>query len=156
MRTWSALTRSVLGVVAAGLVVLPLSGRAAAGDAGTEGIRSYDVTLDVRSDGSLRVAETIVYDFGGNSRHGIERDIDTEQAFDGSHNRRFPVSEVEVSSPTAPDHAEVTESGGETRLRIGDPDRTVTGRHTYRISYLVGAATTRSGDDDELYWNAVG
>lgn len=156
MRTWSVFARSVLGLATVVLLGLPLGGRAEASDAGGERIQSYDVTLDVRPDGSLQVAETIAYDFGANSRHGIEREIDTEQRYDGSHDRRFPVSEVEVVSPTAPDQVQVIESGGETRLRIGDPDRTVTGRHTYRISYLVQAATTRYPERDELYWNAVG
>lgn len=144
-----------LGAALLALLVLP-AGPAAAGDADGERIRSYDVLIDVRDDGSLRIAETISYDFGGTGRHGIERDIDTEQRYDGSRDRQFPVSDVEVSSGTAPDQVQVTESAGETSLRIGDPDRTVTGQHSYRISYTVSAATTRFGDRDELYWNAVG
>lgn len=165
MRSWSVPGRSVpdrvagtVALMAAALLVFGLAGAGEAGasDAGAERIRSYEVQLEVRSDGSLQVAEQIEYDFGGNARHGIERDIDTEQRYDGSRDRQFPVSAVEVSSPTAPDQVEVTESGGETRLRIGDPDRTISGRHTYRISYRVAAATTRYDDRDELYWNAVG
>ena len=82
MRTWSAPARAVVaGLGAAALVLLP-AGPAAAGDAGGEVIRSYGVELEVRPDGSLRVAEQIDYDFGGNARHGIERDIDTEQRHD--------------------------------------------------------------------------
>ena len=156
MRTWSAFARSVLGLLGAAALLLLAAGPAAAGDAGGERIRSYQVSLEVRPDGSMQVRETLEYDFGGNARHGIERDIDTEQRYDGSRDRRYPVSEIEVSSPTAPDQVQVTESGGRTRLRIGDPDRTITGRATYRISYLVAAATTRYADRDELYWNAVG
>lgn len=140
------------------LALLPALPAAAADDPGTAGekITSYDVRLAVRPDGSLKVDETIAYDFGGNARHGIERDIDTEQRYDGSHNRRFPVSDVTVSSADAPDQVVVSGGGKTTSLRIGDPDRTVTGPHTYRISYTVAAATTAYGDHDELYWNAVG
>lgn len=150
MRILSALA------AAAALAVLPAL-PAAAGDAGTgERITSYEVVLQVRPDGSMQVQETIAYDFGGNARHGIDRDIDTEQKYDGDHDRRYPVSDVQVSSTTAPDDVTVTGGGSETSLRIGDPDRTVTGQHTYRISYTVAAATTRYDDRDELYWNAVG
>lgn len=183
MRTWSAFARSPSGRSAAGpgagrshaslagagrsragrsaaaallaVLVLP-AGPAAAGDADAEQIVSYDVSLDVGDDGSLEVVETIGYDFGGNARHGIDRDIDTEQRYDGSRNRLFRVSDVEVSSPTAPDEVQLTQSDGQTSVRIGDPDRTISGRHSYRISYTVAAATTRFGDRDELYWNAVG
>lgn len=140
-------------VAAAALAVLPALPAAAADG---ERITSYAVDLQVRADGSLQVEETIAYDFGGNARHGIDRDIDTEQKFDGSRNRRYPVSDVQVSSATAPDDVVVSGGGSRTSVRIGDPDRTVTGRHTYRIRYTVAAATTRYGDRDELYWNAVG
>jgi uncharacterized membrane protein YgcG len=140
------------------LAVLPALPAAAADDPGTAGerITSYDVRLAVQRDGSMRVEETIAYDFGPNARHGIERDIDTQQPYDGSHNRRYPISGVTVSSIDAPDQVQVSGGGSETSLRIGDPDRTVTGTHTYRISYTVAAATTRLADHDELYWNAVG
>ena len=149
MRIMSALAGVVL---LTGLAAGPAA--AAAGDG--ERIRSYDVRLEVRPDGSLRVTETIDYDFGATPRRGIERDIDTEQRFDGSRDRRYPVSDVEVSSSTAPDQVQVTDSGDGTTVRIGDPDRTVTGRHTYRIGYTVAAATTRFAGHDELHWNAVG
>ena len=145
---------SVLVAVVA-LVGLPAAPSLAA-DADGERITSYGVTLQVRTDGSTEVEETIAYDFGGNARHGIEREIDTEQKYDGSHDRRYPVSDVRASSSTAPDDVELISSGARTTVRIGDPARTVTGRHTYRISYTVAAATTRYADHDELYWNAVG
>jgi uncharacterized membrane protein YgcG len=149
--------RSVSAVVAAiALAVVPALPAAAAEGTAGEKITSYDVRLAVQRDGSMQVQETIAYDFGTHQRHGIDRDIDTEQRYDGSHNRRYPVSDVTVSSADAPAQVQVSGGGSETSLRIGDPDRTVTGSHTYRISYTVAAATTRLPDHDELYWNAVG
>ena len=145
-------------VAALALAVLPALPAAAAEDPGTAGerITSYDVQLAVQQDGSLKVQETIAYDFGTHARHGIVRDIDTERKYDGSHNRQYPVSDVTVSSADAPDQVDVVDGGKETSLRIGDPNRTVTGERTYRIGYTVTAATTRFDDHDELYWNAVG
>ena len=42
------------------------------------------------------------------------------------------------------------------RLRIGDPDPTITGQHTYTISYTVRGAISPFSDHDELYWDAIG
>ncbi len=148
---------SAFGAAVALAIVPALPAAAASGeDTSGERITSYDVQLAVRTDGSMRVQETIGYDFGGSERHGIEREIDTEQRYDDAHNRRFPVSDVTATSADAPAGVQVSGDDAETTIRVGDPDRTVTGRHTYRIGYSVAAATTRLGDHDELYWNAFG
>jgi uncharacterized membrane protein len=135
------------------LALLPALPTAAASG---ERITSYDAALTVRPDGSLQVRETIGYDFGGSQRHGIERKIDTEQRYDDNHDRNYPVSDIAASSPDAPAQVHLTRTDASTTVRIGDPDRTITGRHTYVISYTVAAATTAFGDHDELYWNAYG
>ena len=89
-------------VLAAGLAIGPaLPAAAASDDTGGERITSYDVQLAVQTDGSLRVQETIGYDFGADQRHGIEREVDTEQRYDGTHDRRFPVSDVTAASAGA-------------------------------------------------------
>jgi uncharacterized membrane protein YgcG len=141
-------------VAAVALAVVPALPAAAAADG--ERIISYDVQLAVQTDGSLRVQETIDYDFGSNQRHGVERRVDTEQRYDDTHDRRFPVSGVTAGSADAPATVQVSGDDAQTTIRIGDPARTVTGRHTYRIGYSVAAATTRFADHDELYWNAFG
>ena len=145
-------------VAAALLAVVPALPAAAASaeDTGGERMTSYDVQLAVQTDGSMRVRETIGYDFGGNQRHGIVREIDTEQRYDDTHDRLFPVSGVTATSPDAPANLQVSGDDARTTVRIGDPSRTVTGRHTYQITYAVAAATTRLADHDELYWNAFG
>jgi hypothetical protein len=84
----------------------------------------------------------IDYDFGIQERHGIFRDV---PGLD-------PVGPVQVSSPTAPAQVEVTGTAQQTRLRIGDPDRTIRGRHRYVIGYrLPGVAP-----GGRLAWDAVG
>jgi hypothetical protein len=145
-------------VAAVALAIVPALPAAAASDGATSGerITSSDVQLAVQTDGSMQVRETIGYDFGGNERHRIQRRIDTEQRYDDTHDRRFPVSGVTATSADAPANGQVSGDDAETTIRIGDPARTVTGQHTYRIGYSVAAATTRLGDHDELYWNAFG
>ena len=94
------------------------------------------------TDGSARVTEVIDYDFGSRRRHGIFRDV---PGLD-------PTDPVQVASASAPAQVEVTGTAGQARLRIGDPARTVSGRHRYRVGYrLAGVAP-----GGRLAWDAVG
>ncbi len=123
-----------------------------------ESISSYDVHIVIRSDDSLRITETIGYDFGSTEHHGIYRDVPTRLRYDDRYDRIYPVKVESVGATGgASAQFEVTdEPGGITRVRIGDPDQTVTGSHTYRIIYSVDAAMNGFADHDELYWNAIG
>ena len=47
-----------------------------------ERIDRYDVDIEIRSDGTLRVVETIDYNFGFASRRGIFRDVLVRGRFD--------------------------------------------------------------------------
>jgi uncharacterized membrane protein YgcG len=134
------------------VLVAPTSAHAQAG----ERITAIDAVLTVTGDGSLLVEETIAYDFGPNERHGIYRDVPTRFTYDDRYDRIYPLTVLDVSSDTAPDAHEVSEEGQLTRIRIGDPDRTITGAHTYRIEYRVEGALNAFDDHDELYWNAIG
>ena len=135
-----------------------LTAPAAFAQLGGEAIRSYDVQIEVRTDDSLRIIETIVYDFGTAERHGIFRDVPTRLAFDDRYDRVYPlqVESVMASGDTPAQYDVSQEPGGITRIKIGDPDRTITGVHTYTIIYTVEAAMNGFDDHDELYWNAVG
>lgn len=122
-----------------------------------ERIREFDVSLTVTRDGELEVVEEITYDFGSNEHHGIERDIPVRYHYDDTHDRVYHLDVIDVSSETAPDDWEQMDAGGgNTRLRIGDPDETITGEHTYRIEYRVEGALNGFPEHVELYWNATG
>jgi uncharacterized membrane protein YgcG len=41
-------------------------------------------------------------------------------------------------------------------IRIGDPDTTITGLHTYTIRYRVEGVLNGFAEQDELYWDAIG
>jgi hypothetical protein len=144
----------LLGVVVALALGVP-AGVAHAADG--ERIRSYDVDLDIRRDGRLGVTEVIAYDFGPNDRHGIERRIPVRFRYDGTHDREYPLSDVHVMIDRAgPAPWEGSDDGAYHVIRIGDPDKTVTGLHTYTISYTVRGALNGFRDHVELYWNIVG
>ena len=110
-------------------------------------IESFDSNISIPQNGKVRVDEKIVVDFGVVAKHGIFRTIPTEGI-------RFDLQEVRQDEAKA--ITDVSSSSGETTVRIGDPNRTILGRHTYEISYEVGKVVTRFDDHDEFYWNVTG
>jgi uncharacterized membrane protein YgcG len=121
-----------------------------------ERITSYDARIAIQRDGSILVTEQITYDFGTDQRHGIFQVIPVRVRYNGSYDRIYPVDVRSVQSPDAPHRYAVQNNGSSVTIRIGDPNRTVTGVHTYTITYLVHRSLNAFADHDELYWNAVG
>jgi len=127
---------AAVGLVMGGVAVAG----AAAGD--TERVTALWAGAEVGRDGQARIVEVIDYDFGVQRRHGIFRDVPGLS----------PEAQVEVSSATAPDDVQVSGTSHQTRIRIGDPARTITGRHRYTVSYpLDGVAP-----GGRLAWDTVG
>jgi hypothetical protein len=122
-----------------------------------EAIRSYEVDVRATADGSLTVQETIDYDFADEERHGILRLVPDRAPYEQTRDRRYPISDITVQSPTgAPAQAEVTAEEGVTTIQVGDPGTVVGGRHTYVLSYRVAGVADPGDDADRLTWNAVG
>lgn len=159
-------------------VVVFLAGtRSASAQSGGERIHSYDVQVVVRTNGTIDVTETIDYDFGFFSRHGILREFVTAQGYEPADDldpraasvrrdvewwRRYPLDVISVESD-APDRYALESVSSEfnadlqlKRARIGDKDITITGRHRYTIHYTQKGAVNAMPGDDELYWNIVG
>ncbi|MGH9267121.1 MAG: DUF2207 domain-containing protein, partial [Acidimicrobiales bacterium] len=145
----------VLAVAAAGLALS--AGVAPAAAQAGERITSYAVALEIEASGALVVTERIAYDFGSAQRRGIFRDIPVRLRYDNRHDRLYPLAVLSVdASPGTPDQFVVLREGSIARVRIGDPDRTISGAHSYTIRYRVERALNGFDDHDELYWNAVG
>lgn len=127
----------------AGIVVGGVgAGAAAAGD--TERIDVYWTGAEL-TDEQAQIIEVIDYDFGPQQRHGIFRDIDELD----------PTAPIDVFSPTAPDQFVVEATFGAERIRIGDPDRTISGRHRYRIEYPLDVEVV-AAPGARMAWDAVG
>ena len=113
----------------------------------------------MQDDGSVIITETIAYDFGSSTNHhGIERFVPTRVPYDDvkkGYDRVFPLDVLRVESD-APDQYETSTDGGYTRIRIGDPDQTVTGQHTYEIEYRIRGGLNHFSDHDELNYNVTG
>jgi len=126
------------------IAVLVVGGAAAVGAALGDGerISAMWVGAEIGGDGDARIVEAIDWDFGPTAHHGIFRDVPGLR----------PDAPVSVSSATAPDDVQLSGSSLQTRIRIGDPDRTIRGRHRYTITYPLGGVAPGG----RLAWDAVG
>jgi uncharacterized membrane protein YgcG len=118
----------------------------------------FDVNIVIEPTGDLEITETIVQEFGSTPRHGIFRYIPDRLRYDDDFDRVYPIDllSVTASPPGTPDDVETKEENGDFVIRIGDPETTITGRHTYQIVYTVRGAMNGFADHDELFWNAIG
>jgi hypothetical protein len=144
-------------VLVAGILAFALDARAIE-------IPKFEVSILLDPDGTLFVTETIEVDFGELEKHGIFRTIPVSYA------RTENVAGVPVGTTYAARLRVlgVADGGGQALsfstwpedrslfIRVGDPDRTVTGKLTYAITYRVQRAINRFDSHDELYWNVTG
>ncbi|MGE5392570.1 MAG: DUF2207 domain-containing protein [Candidatus Saccharibacteria bacterium] len=121
-----------------------------------ETIDNYQVTIAVNPDATLNVTERIDYDFGAGFKHGITREIPYKyQARGGNYNLR--VSGLSVDDGQGSSYpVKISYPGNKESIRIGDANRTVTGKQTYVLHYTVARAINSFSDHDEIYWNAIG
>ncbi|MBI4066901.1 DUF2207 domain-containing protein [Candidatus Gottesmanbacteria bacterium] len=122
-----------------------------------EHIQNFDTTITVNKDGTIDIKEKIVYDFATLQRYGIYRDIPYVKTNKDGKRFRLDFSKISVTDENLqPYQYKKIDENQKLRLKIGDPDRTITGIHTYIIIYTVSGALTYFSDHDELYWNVTG
>jgi uncharacterized membrane protein YgcG len=161
-RGLGVLISTVFTVLAvAGFAVPAGAATAAYGDE----IEAFTIAYTVSADGVLHVTETIDYTFAESGRHGIFRDLVIREPYadDKSKDQKYEVSNILVSSPTAPDQftTETTKFNRDRdqtlRIKIGSKDQTIWGSSAkYVISYDVRGALRHFADHSELYWDATG
>jgi len=148
-----------LGLMGLGAIFVGVASSITAACQAPERINEYwavAVVDDVDGVGDAQITEVIEYDFGTGEKRGIFRDV---PGLD-------PNSTITLASPTAPDDLAINPSNidpprlaADTRIRIGDPNVTITGRHRYRIDYeldtlVFPSATSETGRAIE--WNGHG
>ncbi len=149
--------RSIVVVIITVLCVMITSTVKAQTTHWIEAIDSNIVEIDVRKDGSIGVRESINYDFGAQQRHGIFRTIPYIKTNEEGKKFVLDIDNVKVVNEVGDRYQfKPTKSNGELTFKIGDPDKTISGKHQYNISYDVKGALTYFSDHDELYWNAIG
>src|SRR4029453_5101379 len=147
-RRWQVRGRVARGVVSLLLMSLPALAWGLASPtpayAADDQIDSFTIDYNVQPSGVVKVRETITYRFGDNSgRQGIELFLVTREPYDETQDAVYQITNISVTSPddVATQFSSRTDEakGGreeQLRLRIGDPDRTISApTATYVISY---------------------
>ena len=123
-------------------------------------IERFASDIEIQRDGRLVVTEAIDVDFQLlGDRHGIFREIPVRYQWDADP-KLERVYELSVQSVRDANGRglkyETSQVGANLRIKIGDPDRIVVGKQTYRIAYTVRGALNPFADHDELFWNVNG
>jgi uncharacterized membrane protein YgcG len=136
------------------LAVLALGIPAAASG---EMIRLFTTEIYLETEDAFTVVEKITYDFGEQQRHGIFREIPVRYGRGRGADYRISLDVESVTDESGIDQPyQTSTSGRNLRIRIGDPNRKVTGTKGYVIRYRVERGILYFEDHDELYWNATG
>ncbi len=126
----------------------------AAGASSDYVVTSYHMDIVVGQDNVCHISETIVVDFSG-YKHGIYRKIPLEgtmfDRYGTQKSYRAKVSNVMVNA-----NSTAYNEGDYRVIKIGDPNKTVTGSHAYRIQYDYNLGEEVNTGFDELYFNLIG
>lgn len=121
-----------------------------------EVIHSFDTEITANKTGVMTIKENISYDFENESKHGIYRTIPLYSSV-GNLYRIIEILDVTVHMDSQNENYLVTHNSQNLTIRIGDPDKTISGSHIYSISYRVyNGIGSNFADHDEIYWNATG
>lgn len=117
-------------------------------------ITNFHSDIAVQKDASIIVHETIDVNFSG-AHHGIFRDLPLTATFNGKTST-LPISNITVQQDGSPAIFTTSKNQKQLRIKIGDPEFTITDVHAYDITYRVAAAVNFFSDFDELNWNVTG
>lgn len=122
-----------------------------------EHIIKFNSDITLNHDSSINIIETIKYDFSVQDKHGIYRTIPIKYKTDIGTNRSIKISDISVTDEMGKEYNFTkSKSGKNLKIKIGDANKTITGIHTYEISYTVLDAINYFNDYDEFYWNITG
>ena len=122
-----------------------------------EVIRSFDSDIRLGSDNVAHITETIVYDFSGNSKRGIYREIPkTTKAGDTGQYYYYELDWVSVTQDGAPAEILIQDTDDNANIRIGNPDIYLSGPHTYEISYTLSPIAEQDEAGDYINLNITG
>ena len=121
-----------------------------------ESIREFRSTIIVNQDSSIEVKESITYDFGSNSRHGIIRYIPYRYLIeDKILVLDYQVESVQDDKGENIQYTLYTE-GDNFVIKIGSENKLISNEKIYIIDYTIGGVVNYFSDYDELFWNVTG
>ncbi len=122
-----------------------------------EKIDAFHADITVKSDSSITITETITYNFGSEDRHGIYREIPYKYVYDNGDPYNVRLTLISVLDEDGEEWEFTSyKLNGYLTVKIGDPDKYISGQHTYVITYIVERAVGFYSDYDELYWDVIG
>jgi len=126
--------------------------------ASAEVITKFSADITVQANGSLHVEETITYDFEGEYRHGIYRNIRDSHPQSASSWLKHRYVSAKLISVTRDGTLEpyTLEDYSGLSVKVGDPNVTITGKHEYKIVYSLDGAIAVYDTGPEIYWNVTG
>ncbi len=120
------------------------------------GISTFHSDIAIEESGTVLITETIRTQFNS-EKHGIYRDIPVTYEDRETHEKTY--TKIEVQSVEQDDETAkytLESNRANLRIKIGDADRTITGQHSYQITYRATGILRGYTDYDELYWNVTG
>lgn len=121
-----------------------------------EKIDSFDVNIVAHKNGVMDITEIIKYDFEYGDRHGIFRYIPLYSRV-GDLYRVIKIDNVKVERNGKKEKFETTKTREQIYFKIGNANKEITGKHTYKISYTVeNGIGSNYETHDEIYWNVTG
>jgi len=128
-----------------------------------EKISNYKIDIAVEQSGELSIVESIEYDFEGQSKHGMFRDIpftikkDSRTVDIGLHDFSVQLDDGIVEWKQSVLGS--TQAGDVIRLQIGSASTYITGKHLYKIAYRVKKGVlpaAKNEENDAIRWNIIG
>ena len=118
-------------------------------------IDSFHSDIAVEKSGEVVIHESIEVDFGTLEKHGIYRDLPYVYDRDGKpYYTELHIENVLQDGKSAT--TEVKKNENNINIRIGDADQTLSGTHTYELTYSVKGILQGFDGYHELYWNVTG
>ncbi|HUQ85323.1 MAG TPA: DUF2207 domain-containing protein [Candidatus Limnocylindrales bacterium] len=118
-------------------------------------IDNFNSNISILETGEVKVTEIINVDFNTLSKHGIYRDIPYIYEKDGEKT----YTEIDIKSVIQNNKKakfSTSNTDGYVRVKIGDPDKTISGKNTYEIEYSAKGVLRSFDEYDEIYWNVTG
>jgi uncharacterized membrane protein len=118
-------------------------------------IDEFKSDIYIQKNGVVKITEIIDVNFYNLSKHGIFRDI--PYAYEASNDKTY--SEIDIKNirqNSQKAQFSTAKESGYLRLKIGDPDKTISGKNKYEIEYEVKGILRGFPEYDEFYWNVTG
>jgi len=118
-------------------------------------INNFQSDIAVQNSGVVRVVEVLDVDFNRLIKHGIYRDI--PYVYESNGEKTYTeINVLSVQQNNSRAKYQTSLKDGYVEIKIGDPDRSVTGKNVYIITYTAKGVLRSYTDHDELYWNVTG